>query len=206
MASPGYLITTLHDELQHRGAVVYSYGACGVSAKDWLKVTKIKSPPPCGSATRLHGGPVVTHPGPDTGTTPYAELLNRHSPHLVVFVMGDNLAGYHQTPMPKAWAIHEVSSLVKAAKASHVACAWVGPGWGTEGGMFGKTHQRVEEISDLLSATVAPCTYINSLSLFKRGELRTFDGQHYDAAGYKKWGQLISAAIDVPGVAGRIKK
>lgn len=206
LASPGFLITTLHDELQQKGAMVYSYGACGMSPKDWLKVTKTKSPPPCGTATRLKNGPVMTDPGPNTGTTPYTELLTRHSPHLVVFVMGDNLAGYHQYPMPKAWILNEVSGLTKAVKNSGVACAWVGPGWGTDGGLFGKTNKRAEEISELLNAMVSPCNYINSLAMFKQGELHTFDGQHYDAVGYKKWGKAIAAAIDVPKIAGQIKK
>ena len=206
LASPGFLITTLHDELQKRGAEVYTYGACGMAAGDWLKVTKMKSPPPCGTATRLKNDPITSNPGPDTGTTPYSELLKLHTPDLVVFVMGDTMAGYGQNPMPKTWAWQQVTSLTKAVKASNMQCAWVGPGWGTDGGMFGKTNKRAEEMSALLSETVAPCTYINSLTLFKKGDLRTFVGQHYDPAGYKKWGQLIATAIDTPAVAGKAKK
>lgn len=206
LATPGYLIQTLHDELQKKGAVVYTYGACGMAAGDWVKSTKMKSPPPCGTATRLHNNPTTSNPGPDTGTVAYAELVQRHSPNLVVFVMGDTMAGYSESALPKTWAWQQVSRLTNAVKASNVQCAWVGPGWGKDGGKFGKTNQRVGEISELLSETVAPCTYINSLKLTKKGDLKTFDGQHYDSAGYKKWGNLIAAAIDTPEVAGKVKK
>jgi len=206
LATPGYLITTLHDELQKRGAAVYTYGACGMAAADWVKPTKMKSPPPCGTAVRLNNDPITTNPGPDTGTVAYSELVQRHSPNLVVFVMGDTMAGYNEPSLPKTWAWQQITTLTKAVKASNVQCAWVGPGWGTDGGMFGKNNKRVVEISGLLSETVAPCTYINSLNLTKKGDLRAFDGQHYDSNGYKKWGQILVNAIDTPEVAGKVKK
>jgi hypothetical protein len=206
LANPDYLTKTLHDDLQKRGAVVYSYGACGMAAGQWVKSTKITSPPPCGTATRLNNKPVAFNPGPNTGTTAYSDMVQRHSPNLVVFVLGDTMAGYREPSLPKTWAWQQVTALTKAVKASNIECVWVGPGWGTDGGKFGKTNQRVVEMSQMLSETVSPCTYINSLELTKKGELKTFDGQHYDAAGYKKWGAIIAKAIDTPEVAGKVKK
>lgn len=207
LSTPGYLITTMHDELQKKGAVVYTYGACGMAAGDWVKPTKMKSPPPCGTAVRLGKNPIDVNPGPNTGTVPYSELVQRHSPDLVVFVMGDTMAGYKEPTLPKTWAWQQVTTLIKQVKVSQVKCAWVGPGWGGAdgGGVFGKNNKRVTEISTLLSETVAPCTYINSLNLIKKGDMRTFDGQHYDSAGYLKWGQVIAKAIDTPEVAGKAK-
>jgi len=206
LATPGYLITTLHDELQKKGAVVYSYGACGMSAADWVKPTRMKSPPPCGTATRLNNNPIDVNPGPNTGTVAYGDLVQRHSPNLVVFVMGDTMAAYKEPTLPRAWAWQQITTLTKAVRVSPVKCAWVGPAWGVDGGMFGKNNKRVAEISELLSETVAPCTYINSLNLIRKGALRAFDGQHYDAAGYKKWGQVISKALDTPEVTGKAKQ
>ena len=55
LAAPGYLITTLQDDLVKQGAVVQTIGVCGSNAGDWLKAT----PSTCGGAERLNGGQIV---------------------------------------------------------------------------------------------------------------------------------------------------
>ena len=40
LAKPGYLITSLHDELQNQGAKVHSIGVCGVEPSEWLIASK----------------------------------------------------------------------------------------------------------------------------------------------------------------------
>jgi lysophospholipase L1-like esterase len=87
-----------------------------------------------------------------------------------------------------------------------VSCVWVGPAWGTEGGKFNKTYARAKEMSGYLSEIVAPCTYIDSLSLSKPGEWGTIDGQHFDGAGYKSWGSAIGNAIATPAILNSIKR
>jgi lysophospholipase L1-like esterase len=45
------------------------------------------------------------------------------------------------------------------------------------------------------AANVAPCSYIDSLSLSKPGQWVTTDGQHFTVAGYKSWGGAIADAM-----------
>ncbi len=206
LATPGYLITTLHDDLTQQGAAVYSFGACGAAAGDWVSKTKIESPPPCGIASREKEGKVKLVVGAKAATTPYAELVKTYKPDLVVVVMGDTMAGYTQPAMPKAWIWQHVSALTKAIKASGTKCVWVGPAWGTEGGQFGKTYARVSEVSGYLSEIVSPCTYVNSLKLSKPGEWATLDGQHFKSPGYKSWGAAITTAITTPPIVTGLHK
>ena len=48
LATPDYLISTLHDSLVTQGAKVHTLGICGANAGDWLKAT----PGTCGGAER----------------------------------------------------------------------------------------------------------------------------------------------------------
>ncbi|MDE1174079.1 MAG: SGNH/GDSL hydrolase family protein [Parvibaculaceae bacterium] len=193
MTTPGYLITTLHDDLMKQGAVVYSFGACGANAGEWAT----EGEAPCGSASRIKGGPVKTDRSPSASTHPLSQLISTYKPNLVVIVLGDTMAGYTSPQLARAWIWDQVSALTDEVKSSGTACAWVGPGWGTEGGSFGKTFVRVKEASDYLSTITAPCYYINSLVFSKPGEWGTIDGQHYNSAGYKNWGADIASVIDV---------
>lgn len=205
LTKPDYLITTLHDELSKGGAQVYSYGACGVNAGDWVKATKFNVPN-CPASTREKNGPIKMVEGAQASTTAYADLVTKYNPDLVVVVMGDTMAGYSQDTLPKTWIWQQVSRLTKVIKASEKRCVWVGPAWGTEGGKFSKNFVRAQEMSNALSEMVAPCTYINSLEFSKKGEWPTIDGQHFQTAGYKKWGHAIAEAIAKPEIAGSIKK
>jgi hypothetical protein len=202
LATPGYLITTLHDALASHGAVVHSYGACGVAAGDWTRA-RIS---PCGGAVREPGGPVKVLSGPAAKTIPYAELHKRHRPALVVVVMGDTMAAYDQPALSRTWIWHQVSSLTRSIKESATACVWVGPPWGSEGGKFGKTYARAAEMSGYLAEIVAPCTYVDSQKLSRQGEWGTIDGQHFTAAGYRAWGNAIGAAIATPEVLKTLRR
>lgn len=48
LATPDYLISSLHDSLVAQGATVHTLGICGANAGDWLKAT----PGTCGGAER----------------------------------------------------------------------------------------------------------------------------------------------------------
>ena len=202
MATPGYLISTLHDDLANRGAVVYSYGACGVTSGAWVK----KTPSSCGTAVRLKDGPVDVDNAATASTQPIDDLMKTHNPNLVVVINGDTMAAYNTPIFPKAWIWQEVSLLTKNIKKSGVSCVWVGPAWGSEGGQFGKNFPRVKEMSGYLSEIVAPCIYVDSQKMSKPGEWRTFDGQHFKPAGYREWGSAIGEAISDPIILNSIKK
>lgn len=190
MSMNDHLISTLPDNLVMQGAHVYSYGACGASAGDWLTSKSV----PC-SGFRVDDGTVKERPADIARTQPVGTLIDKHHPNLIVLVIGDTMASYGTTPMPKSWIWQGVSSLTKEIKSHGTRCVWVGPPWGKDGGKYKKTDERVKEFSDYLSTLVAPCTYVDSLTFSKPGEWNTLDGQHFDKAGYEKWGKSITDAI-----------
>ena len=202
MATKDYLITTLHDELMQQGAKVYSYGACGSASGDWMKVTK----PECGTAFRLDAGPLWERQGEAAISKALPDLVSLHHPDLIVVVNGDTMAGYKDASMPKPWIRDEVRTLTNGIKATGTACLWVGPAWGGEG-HFHKTDARVQELSNFLADNVAPCSYINSLTMSKPGEWTTIsgDGQHFSKAGYLSWGHDIASQIVSSDVVAKIK-
>jgi len=122
-------------------------------------------------------------------------LIAKNKPDVVVLVIGDTMASYDKPAFPKAWAWQSVTNLTKAISATGTKCVWVGPAWGKEGGMYKKNDARTQLMSKFLAANVAPCSYIDSLSLSKPGQWVTTDGQHFTVAGYKAWGGAIAEAM-----------
>ena len=196
LTTPGYLITSLHDDLAAQGAQVRTVGVCGANAADWLKVT----PGTCGAAERVGKGEIQLK-GAAGATVPIKELLAQDKPKLLVVVMGDTMAGYSLPAFPKTWIWQQVTQFTKEVASTGTTCVWVGPGWGSEGGKFGKTYARVQQTAAFLSSNVAPCTYIDSLTLSQKGQWPTTDGQHYTVPGYKQWGDALSKTItELPSV------
>ncbi len=203
MATKGYLITSLHDELMQQGAKVYSFGACGTQSGDWMRTIQ----PPCGAAFRLNDKQIRLRAGEAASTTPLPDLVKEYHPDLIVVINGDTMAGYKSAVLPRPWISKEVSMLTNGIKASGASCVWVGPAWGNEGGKNGKNFPRVKEMSDFLTENVAPCIYINSLKLSKPGEWGTLpdDGQHFTDAGYQSWGSAIAREILSSDILQKIK-
>ena len=193
LATPYYLIGSLHDDLLRQGAQVHTIGVCGSTAGDWLTAT----PGTCGGAERKGKEKTVVL-GQAAATVPVTQLIAAEKPDLVVIVLGDTMAGYTKDSFPKTWAWQQTTSLVKAISATGTKCAWVGPAWGSEGGKYGKTYARVELTSKFLAVNTAPCTYIDSLKFSKPGQWATTDGQHFTGPGYKQWGDAISKALLKP--------
>jgi hypothetical protein len=191
MATPGYLITGLHDSLQKQGAQVHSLGVCGITPSAWLVETWGE----CGGAERVGKGPLRLSVKRAAKTTPLDQLLQSDRPQLVIVVMGDTLAGYGEPYFPKQWASTEVHRLTRVLIQSNVRCLWVGPAWGDDGGVLDKTNARVRQVSDFLAANVQPCTYVNSLLMSRPGQWPTTDGQHFTDAGYRAWGDAIARAV-----------
>ena len=64
LATPGYLISTLQDDLIQKGAKVQSFGICGIQPADWVNGAAGN----CGGAHpagRADGGGDKTRPGGD---------------------------------------------------------------------------------------------------------------------------------------------
>ena len=190
LLNPNYLIGTLHDELLAQKAKVHTVGVCGSTPADWVTVKTGD----CGGAERIDKA-AITYTGNNAATKPVKQLILAEKRDLVVVVMGDTLGSYKQPVFPRAWAWQQVTALTKEIRATGVACAWVGPPWGSEGGKFGKTFERVRATSEFLASNVAPCNYVNSLDFSKPGQWRTIDGQHFTPTGYKEWGKAIAKAI-----------
>lgn len=192
MSLPEYLINPLHNDLTKQGAKVFSVGACGASAGDWLS----KVPVSCG-AERI-GNEKGVFKGRDSTTTPIKELIAKDKPDVVVVIIGDTMASYGK-PFPQAWVWENVTKLTKEIASTKTACVWVGPAWGSEGGRygnkFGKTDNRVQFMSNFLANNVSPCVYIDSLKFAQAKQWPTLDGQHFTSAGYDAWAAAITQSI-----------
>lgn len=191
LATPGYLITSLHDSLQAQGAQVHSIGVCGVTPSAWLQETHGD----CGGAERVGKGPLKISVGNAAKTTPIEQLLAKEQPQLVLVVMGDTLGGYAEPFFNKQWASTEVRKLTRTFAQTNTRCVWVGPAWGEDGGVLGKTNARAKLVAAFLAVNVEPCVWLNSLAMSKPGAWSTSDGQHFNPAGYKAWGTAIARAL-----------
>jgi hypothetical protein len=191
MAGSSYLITPLHDALENAGATVHTYGMCGASADSWLQRTTVT----CGRAERHEHGPPVAEAHKQEFTWTIGELLEKHHPNLVVVEAADAMAGYDSAQMPKAWIYEQVHALAGRIKAANASCIWVGPIWGGANSAYHKTEARVQELSQFLSQSVAPCSYVDSTRFARPGEWPTTDGQHLNAAGYQQWGRDIAGSV-----------
>ncbi len=190
-ASQGYLVTTLQDALLQQGARVVTEAACGAPSGVWTQ----DHVAPCGAAERVGSGPLHRHNGPNATVPAFGDLIAQYKPNLIVIGAGDTMGGYGQPRFPSDWVESEVNAITLPIKAAGLACVWIGPGWGTEGGPYFKTYAGVRQINSFLSSHVAPCRYIDSTAFAQPGEWPTFDGQHYTQVGYAKWGRSIEAAI-----------
>jgi hypothetical protein len=190
MVHKKYLIDWLHESLARQGAIVYSFGACGATPSNFMRPYKTE----CGRASRTPEGEQQVEEGP-VSVWNARELIAKYNPSRIVIVMGDTMGAYRRSDFPKAWIWDEVTSLTALVKESKVACSWVGPPWGRPGGAYGKTDERVRELSDFLAKTVAPCRYLDSTTFARPGEWKSFDGQHLTSAGYKAWAAAIADSI-----------
>jgi hypothetical protein len=191
MAGRDYLISSLHDSLTNAGAIVHSYGMCGASADAWINKTTVS----CGRGERHEKAAPITDSGKQAYTWTINELLAKHHPNLVIVESADAMAGYGSAQMPKPWIYEQVRALSGRIKADNAACVWVGPIWGNANSPYHKDEARVQEMSQFLAQSVAPCSYVDSTRFAKPGEWPTTDGQHLTPAGYRSWGQDIADAV-----------
>jgi len=192
MAKPGYLISSLHENLQSQGGKVHSIGVCGSEPSQWL----MESNGLCGGAERAFNSPIQLSLGKSAKTKPIGDLVAQDKPDVVVVIMGDTLGKYKEQ-MIKFNVATEVKILSKKIAELNKPCLWVGPPWGNDGYMTGKTHTRVKELNDVLANSVAPCKYIDSLKMSKPDEWQTTDGQHFTPEYYKEWSKKIVENIKV---------
>src|SRR5579862_1244045 len=192
MAGRDYLISSLHDALVSEGASVHSYGMCGASADAWLEKTTVS----CGRGERHdHGGP-ITEKDKQEYTWQINDLLAKHHPNLVIVEAADAMGGYGSPSLPKAWIYDQTHALAMRIHASGASCVWVGPVYGEANSPYHKADDRVRDLSQFLSQSVAPCVYIDSLRFETNPrQWPTTDGQHLTSTGYKAWGDDIANTV-----------
>jgi hypothetical protein len=184
------MLSNLHDQLERAGATAYSYAMCGSTAADWNAPTVIS----CGTGEHQDKSPVVMNPKAHPGWT-INELLARHHPNLVIVELGDTMAGYGLAQMDRAWISDQVHTLTGKITANKISCVWVGPTWGQDEPPYRKSVARVQEISQFLSTTVAPCNFIDSTAFARPGEWPTRDGGHLQPDSYRRWATAIADTV-----------
>jgi lysophospholipase L1-like esterase len=191
MADTSYLISSLHEALEAQGATVDSYGMCGASADAWLERTTVS----CGRAERHGTSGAISEKGKQEFTWQINDLLNKHHPNLVIVEAGDAMGGYGSPQLPRAWIYDQTHALATRIKAANAACVWVGPVYGDVNSPYHKADDRVRELSQFLSQSVAPCIYVDSLQFAQPHEWPTTDGQHLTTPGYRAWSADIANAV-----------
>jgi hypothetical protein len=191
MAGHDYLLTALHDALVAQGANVDSYGMCGANPDAWMERSTVS----CGRGERHGQAAPITETGKQQYTWQINELLAKHHPKLVIVEAADAMGGYGSPELPKAWIYEQTHALAARIAASGASCIWVGPVYGNANSSYHKADDRVRELSQFLSQSVAPCRYVDSLRFEPSPAWPTTDGQHLTVAGYKNWGQDIADAV-----------
>jgi len=193
IATQGQFNNFLHESLVEQGAEVNTFGVCSSVPDDWLQ----PSEGPCGRGERHGSGPAQLSKTGSVQGWLLPNLIARYKPNLVVVEMGDTLAGYGAAPdLPKASITKQVNDLLEPIKTAKIGCIWIGPPWGTEGGVYKKTFARVKAVSDYLSQIVAPCRYVDSLQASAPGAWPTVDGVHFTPNGTRLWDNYIIGSID----------
>jgi lysophospholipase L1-like esterase len=195
IAAGNFFNNPLHNALMAQGATVHSYGVCSSTAEDWLRPLTLS----CGGGER-HGDQPVRR-ADNKAPLPWAigKLIAQYHPDIMIVELGDTMADYPTAQtLPRETITNNVKLLTGAISARNVPCIWVGPSWGSEGGTYKKTFARVKELSELLSHTVSPCRYVDSLAFSQPGEWPTVDGVHLTAGSYSLWaGKLADAIIRI---------
>jgi hypothetical protein len=193
IASIGYFNNALNDELVAQGATVQTFGVCDSAPVDWV------SPGPivCGRGERHNLAPASISPGNSARGWALTSLISEYTPNIVVIELGDNMAGYGVTPsLPRDLIASQVHDLLRPIVERKLPCIWIGPPWGTEGGVYKKTNARVKELSDFLSSIVTPCHYVDSLAFAQPGQWSTIDGVHLTIGTTRIWDNDIVRSID----------
>jgi hypothetical protein len=183
--------SNFHSQLEANGAVVHSYAMCGATAADWLyPSTLAKWTAGCGRGERHeNAAPIIENQG-GSRTYVLSELLAKHHPSLVVVELADTMAGYEPS-----WVLQQVHGFNGLVTANHISCVWVGPVWGQDKPPYNKTDVKVRAMTQLLSESVSPCSFIDSTAFCRPGEWPTKDGTHLAPDGYRRWATELTSAI-----------
>lgn len=179
------LIYNLHDQLEDSGASVHSYLMCGATAHDWLSHSTVS----CGRGERHDRGAPAINTQQLLPTYALPDLIEKNHPNLVIVELGEKLEPDH------SWVRQEVQALSGKIAASRISCVWVGPTWGQNKPPYPTTDASIVDISHLLAGSVSPCSFFDSTTFARPGELQTTDGTHLSPDGYRRWGAAITEGV-----------
>ena len=159
MAGPTYLISSLHEALEAQGATVDSYGMCGANPDAWLEKTTVS----CGRAER-HGA--AADPGGKRKAGIY--LANQRFAQQAPPQHGDRRGGRRDGRLRLAATTEGVDlrSVARAGDAHQCGGCFLrlgGAGLRRVNSPYHKADDRVRELSEFLSQSVAPCVYVDLL-------------------------------------------
>jgi hypothetical protein len=141
-------------------------------------------------------------------------LLNNNKPDVLIVELADNFAGYRTSDRDVVFAKNEVQKIlnqISASKSKPNECFWVGPTWTDwvdENGLpvdkrksnkatfYKKSTLRAQQIAHLIKKEInGKCTFIDSMKVIEKSEVKTADGIHCNQASGTLWGQRVYEEI-----------
>ncbi len=141
-------------------------------------------------------------------------LLSSEKPDVLIVELADNFAGYRDSATGSAAVKQEVQKILNQIKSSSKKpneCFWVGPTWtdwvdenglpvdkrkNGKGTFYKKTNLRAKQVASLIKKEIeGQCTFIDSMSIIEKSEIKTADGIHCNQASGTLWGQRVYEEI-----------
>lgn len=141
-------------------------------------------------------------------------LLTTTKPDVLIVELGDNFAGYREPQKSDAFAKNEIQKILNQIAVSNSKpneCYWVGPTWtdwvddnglpvdkrkNDHGTFYKKSTLRAQQIANLIKKEIdGKCTFIDSMKVMEKSEVKTADGIHCNQASGTLWGQRVYEEI-----------
>ena len=140
-------------------------------------------------------------------------MLNKDKPDVLIVELADNFADYRESAPSDAFVknnIQKILGQIQASNSKPSECFWVGPTWTDwvdenglpvdnrkstkEGKKIGtfykKSTLRAQQVASLIKNEISgKCTFIDSLKILDKTEVKTSDGIHCNQASGTLWGQ-----------------
>lgn len=143
-----------------------------------------------------------------------SSLLTKTKPDVLIVELGDNFAGYRESKNNDIFAKNEVQKILNQISLSNSKpneCFWVGPTWtdwvddnglpvdkrkNARGTFYKKSTLRAQQIARLIKKEIdGKCTFIDSMKIMDKSEVKTADGIHCNKTSGTLWGQRVYEEI-----------
>lgn len=171
------------------------------------------------AAKRTLGYGYINRPQMKSSTTKgtvdkLSTMLNSEKPDVLIVELADNFAGYRESIKSDAFAKQEVQKILNQINSSTNRpneCFWVGPTWtdwvdenglpvdkrkNGKGTFYKKSTLRAQQVANLIKKEIeGKCTFIDSMKIMEKSEVKTADGIHCNQASGTLWGQRVYEEI-----------